>query len=75
MKKLTFESSIAMPDRKFPGVKGGSMLKEMNIGDSYFDAKYSPTRISTAKKNLGYKFSTRTVTENGVTGIRVWRTA
>ena len=61
--------------------------KKMSVGDSFFAGGYvagvpSPKpgmkRLTTNHGKLGIpgsKWSLRTVTENGILGVRVWRTA
>lgn len=53
---------------------------EMEIGDSFFvphnqiqTNNQVRASASLQGKNLGFKFRTRTVTEDGIVGIRVWR--
>jgi len=50
---------------------------EMEIGDSFFVADKTAVQISAvvsqAKKRYFVDLTIRTVTENGVTGVRVWR--
>ena len=64
----------------FPDFTGGNIRypwNEMDVGDSLFSPK--PNALASAAsvwgKRKGWKFSARTVTENGVTGTRVWRIA
>lgn len=60
-----------MTDRKYPWV-------EMNVGDSFFivaPQKVLARAAHNAGERYALKFATRTVTENGVAGVRVWRTA
>jgi|LakMenEpi03Aug12_release.lakeMendotaPanAssembly.Ray.scaffolds.fasta_scaffold3566662_1 hypothetical protein len=53
-------------------------LNQMNPGDSVFVAGktiyQASSRIAQVKSKKGWKFTSRTVTENGVTGVRIWRT-
>lgn len=51
---------------------------KMEVGDSFFTAgEKAQSRISNSAKNYatkkGVKFTTRTVTEGGVKGARIWR--
>jgi hypothetical protein len=51
--------------------------QQMDVGDSFFAPCEKrgavQSALSYAGKRNGFKFATRTVTENGVTGVRVWR--
>jgi hypothetical protein len=47
----------------------------LEVGDSFFsERKYASTCVSHYAAKLGRKFVSRTVTENGVKGKRIWRT-
>ena len=51
---------------------------EMTVGQSFFvpgRRSISGQRLSRAKKRTGFSFAQRAVVENGVAGLRVWRTA
>lgn len=58
-----------------------ALLRSMEVGDSFFKVSDSPARLQVAitscKRHVGEGkvFVTRTREENGVKGIRVWRTA
>lgn len=66
-----------------PHVRGQGAPKypwrEMEIGDSFFVSDRHRRSISaaasSARQHRGHQFATRSVTENGVDGIRVWRVA
>jgi hypothetical protein len=51
--------------------------KEMEVGDSFFVAGTTVERLSSlavrAGRRLAEKFTCRTVKEQGVPGVRVWR--
>lgn len=51
----------------------------MEVGDSFFIPEAKQTSVSScaasATRSLGIKLATRSVTENGVAGVRVWRIA
>lgn len=57
--------------RKYP-------FKDMEVGDSFFAPDKTTHSmggaIAHAKNTLGGQYAMRTVTENGVSGVRVWRT-
>lgn len=72
--QFKIEQGIEIPERR-----GRSKLypfSQMNIGDSFFIPGKTSQSIST---NFGHhkpmKFSARTMEENGVKGVRVWRVA
>jgi hypothetical protein len=47
----------------------------LEVGDSFFSVrKGAATCLSHYAAKLGWKFVSRTVTENGVKGTRIWRT-
>lgn len=53
-------------------------FRQMEVGDSFFVPKTGQSitgPIAHAQSRMDAKFSRRTVTENGVTGTRVWRIA
>ena len=59
-------------EKKYP-------FSDLEIGDSFFvSGKLVVTfsgQVSTAAKRMpGRRFTARTVTENGIKGVRVWRT-
>ena len=49
---------------------------DMKPGDSFFIEMGTPANIGacmSARKKYGERYVSRTVTENGVKGVRVWR--
>lgn len=68
--EIKIEKGIPMPARRgTTGVAWGAM----EIGDSAFIPR---TNVYYAGRGRnGFKFRSRTVTENGVKGVRVWRIA
>lgn len=71
------DKNIEQPrhQRKYP-------WRDMEIGDSFFvpdadlpKSKADGLRPSMALIKTGFKITRRTVTENGVRGIRIWRVA
>ena len=61
-----------------PACKGKyAWVSVMQIGDSAFlagiDAQRAYGAIKYAMRRCGFKFTLRTVTEDGVKGVRVWR--
>ena len=71
MTEIKIDDNVPMPTRpkKHP-------LGQLEIGQSYFVAGMPSNNVT---GNFVYhrpkKFTVRTVTENGVNGVRVWRTA
>ena len=71
METLKVEKGFPMPEskklRKYP-------LDVMEVGDSFFVPNGLQGHISPSANKLHPKrFTTRTVTEDGIRGIRVWR--
>jgi len=50
-------------------------LSQMEVGDSFFVPEPGHPNTKGRAETLGFKFTTRVVTENGVKGTRVWRIA
>lgn len=55
-------------------------FSDMAIGDSFFDTAHPKTIMNAAKawrlrNDPSVRFASRSVTEDGVRGIRVWRVA
>lgn len=64
---------------EIPGAEYNSKypLRNMECGDSFFVPGKTVSAISGSTsryRKKGWKFVCRTVTENGVEGVRVWRT-
>jgi hypothetical protein len=76
---MTFEIDKNVPLPPNAGKPGGGKYPwaSMEIGDSFFAPGKVGARVATAGKRGGgqSKFTIRTVTENGVRGVRVWRIA
>ena len=80
---ITIDKGMPMPARTSDKKKWP--WAEMAVGDSFFAAGYSLVqnqmgnpRFSVTNGRLkvpGSKWITRTVTENGIKGVRVWRIA
>jgi hypothetical protein len=69
-------------DKGVPLPKNGSAnavypWSEMEVGDSFFAAGKTAKTLSVAassqRRRYGGKYIVRSVTENGVSGARVWR--
>ena len=79
---MTFDKHIALPVR---GKERGPYpdFKAMAVGDSaFFPNEGSITRCraylyvkSIEKRSKRYRYAGRSVIENGVAGVRIWRTA
>lgn len=65
------QKNVPIPQNK---IASKYPFKDMEIGDSFFASGIPATYISLHSRMLRpMKFSCRTVTENGVRGLRVWR--
>lgn len=84
---LKFDKGIAIPPKtRRPSAPRSDLLK-MAVGDSFFEAEDDTTKLDAYSRLMhrgGYasrktdgamKFEVREVTENGVNGARIWRTA
>lgn len=76
--EFKIEKGVQMPPRPAgPGPEYSSLWRHLSPGDSVFLAGKSGRAIGSTLNNKamrrdGYRFATRTVTEDGVTGVRVW---
>ena len=74
---FSIEKGVPIPESRGGG-RGKYPFREMEIGDSFFVAGKSTAKFSAHvhhhRKRHGLKFTTRTVTEDGVKGVRIWRT-
>ena len=76
---IQIEGGIPVPSRNL--CKEKYPLSRMKVGDSFFlsATKGAERRlrgaVSARAKRLQQKFTVRRVTENAVSGLRVWRTA
>jgi hypothetical protein len=71
--EFKIEKNIPLPNVRDKSI--ASLLRQMEIGDSFFypNGKHSFSgRFSSLRPK---KFVVRTVLENGIKGIRVWRVA
>jgi hypothetical protein len=73
---ITIDKDKPMPNGF--GVRGKYPFAELDVGHSFFVPGKTTSGISSSVANArtrmpGRKFVTNTVTENGVTGVRVWR--
>lgn len=73
MSDYQLEDDIEIPKmRRSGGTK--YPLADMEVGQSFFAEKTGVLgAINTFHKETDMRFVTRTVEENGVTGLRVWR--
>lgn len=80
LETVKLDSNIALPDMRRAG-RSIYPFAEMKVGQSFFvgESQRNPKSVMTAasaiQKKIESKFVTRTVTENGKAGVRVWRTA
>lgn len=79
------EKGVTIPQHRHQYGKSKYPFMKMEVGDSFFvtTGNSTPARKQSAltsralqvSKKFGGRFSVRKVTENGVTGYRVWRVA
>lgn len=71
------DKGIQIPASRTTGVT--EALRELGVGDSFFvPEKHHRAAVSIGSRvgtSTGRQFTSRTVTENGVTGVRIWRVA
>lgn len=67
-------------DKKMPMPYGGNTQcrypwRDMDVGDSFFvpDKKITQIDSRTAQISTGFRFAKRTVEENDIKGVRIWR--
>lgn len=76
--EIEIESGIPMPQPAVKTTGLSAAARKMQVGDSVFltgvESMSLGGRLESVKRGTGFKFSSRTVTENGVKGCRVWRT-
>jgi hypothetical protein len=74
---IEIQNNLPIPPRRGRPVK--YPLDLMQVGDSFFVATQVRSTLSNSinrcRKKLGSSFTVRTVEENGVRGLRVWRVA
>lgn len=83
MTTIKIDHNIPMP----PAALGGARypFRTMEVGDSFFvpvrpgqTVRSVQTRVSSAAsvsgERMGRKYATRTIRDNGSSGVRVWRT-
>ena len=79
MNEIKIESGIPIPGDKSKAKGLTAAIRKMQVGDSIFLEGLQPShlsgRIQFAKLETGYKLISRTVTENGIKGVRIWRIA
>lgn len=70
--EIKVDKDIPMPPRRKERRKWP--FDEMNVGDSFFAPEVKAAHFGPyARRLLPKRFTTRTVTENDIRGIRVWR--
>lgn len=79
MSEFKIDDDVPMPPPAGPRAKGKSKypFAELSVGRSFFAPGVSSSGMLTLCKKWrearGWDFTTRRVTENGVSGVRVWR--
>lgn len=75
MNKLEIQKNVPMPPGRFCGTT--DVMTRLEVGDSFFlpgvTSRVAWSRVGGIAHRLKIKLTTRTVTENGISGIRVWR--
>lgn len=79
--KYEYDMDVPIPHDRRRAKQGGrpEVLRNMPVGASFFFKRASIQMLSNAwsmlrrNEDLTSKFTARTVTENGVKGVRVWR--
>lgn len=76
-RKITFTPQSNIPIPRIRTNQAKYPWDKMWVGASFFVPGASPSGMSAtmkyAAKKRGWKFTRRTVVENGVKGVRVWR--
>ena len=70
--QITIQRDIPAPGKGGEGRYVKYPFRAMDVGDSFF-VPNGPINLYNSKAYLPKKFTRRTVVENGVKGIRVWR--
>ena len=72
--EITIDKGVSLPRG---GRKNKYPLRTMEVDDSFFVVGRTPSKMGScidyARFKTGFKYATRTVTEDGVKGVRVWR--
>ena len=74
---IEYQTGVPIPDQNGRGGTPKYPLRDMPVGASFFVPGGTHAKLNGAfapHRRAGKAFLTRTVTENGVKGIRVWRT-
>ena len=72
MRQTTIDTAIAIP--AINNGRRGYPFADMQIGDSIF-VPATGANLAYWRKKTGFTYVTRKSTENGETGVRVWRIA
>lgn len=82
-----FDKGIPLPPKTRRASAPRSVLLKMGVGDSFFEPEDDTSKLdaysrlmhrggyASRKSDGAMKFEVREVTENGVNGARIWRTA
>jgi hypothetical protein len=78
--EIVVEAGIPIPPRTQLGRRSKYPFEDMDVGDSFFVAgrdgkNFGGTVTGARKRHPDMAFEMRTVKEDGVIGVRVWRTA
>lgn len=77
MSEIKIEKGVPIPAPSRREYVSKYPWRRLEVGDSFFaaDKLISSMGIDNMRKKSGFNFTARTVTENGVKGVRVWRIA
>ena len=71
---LKIDKNVPMPMKYAGGAPTKYPFRAMDVGDSTFVTGGKPSHFGGCFTKLSpKKFATRTVTEKGVVGVRIWR--
>ncbi len=76
---LTIDKNVPVPEENWRGEMAHYPLSGMAVGDSFFAQGKSSAAVGNAARrwcaqhDISRKFTCRTVTEDGVKGVRCWR--
>lgn len=75
---IKIDHDIPIPNPEYQRRQRKYPIADMAVGDSFFAHAQRSESVSsslTKYRKMGRRFTARTVTENGVKGVRLWRIA
>jgi len=77
MSEFKIDKNVPIPEGRWGKRRKKYPFDEMEVGDSFFIHGGKQESITSImrhwREKLGHKYTTRSVVENGVKGVRVWR--